>query len=284
MAKTTLEVEIIANTKKLDRALKGKKIGVGGKGDSKEQKKQTKDGGILVGLTKKVVAAVAGVAAILTALDFIISPLAAILTAILTLLFLPLIPVFKPALEALVKFMPFMQKISGFLTKVVEFQLKMNTGIVNILKWTIKLFDVFKGFVKGVATLGLWVWQQIIKPGFLPLLNVGERIFNEILKPGFDFVREALLTAANAILSLIDRLPFISVDPIGGGGGGGTISPAPNQGFIGPTRPFTPIPTGNSVTINNPIVREKSDIKKIADAVSKVLASNALRGGVFNLI
>jgi len=287
MAETNLTVNLKPNTRELDRALKGKKIGVGGGPGGKEaasQKKQERSISDLVGISRKALGSAFAILGILSALDFVIKPLFSLLTAILTLLFLPLLPVFKPGLEALAKFIPIMAKFSEKATAVVQKIFDVVTDKLTIaISWIIKLWKVFAGFVKGIATLGLWVWTEIIKPGMLFLLDVGERIWNEILKPGFDFIKQALISAANAIIDLINRLPGVSVGRIGGGGGGATqtIAPIPNQSFPAPNQSF---PTSsNTVTINNPIVREKSDIKKIADAVSKVLGAQVLRGGLLSL-
>lgn len=281
MAKTTLEVELIADTRKLDRALKGKKIGVGGAGkESSIQKKQTKDMGALVGISGKILGSVAIVAAVLSGLDFIIKPLAAILTAIMTLLFLPLIPVFKPALEAMAAFMPVMVKVSQELTKIVEFWFnKVTDGLTEVVLGVIKLFNIFKGFVKGVATLGLWVWEQIIKPGFESLLNVGERIFNDFLKPAFDAVKNGLVSLINGVIAAVNKiLPrFLEIPTVSAG----VIASTPNQSF--PVNQSFPSSNTTLNFTNNGPIRNESDIKKIADQVSKVLASDVLRGTSFSL-
>ena len=276
MAETKLKIILEPDTRKLDRALKGKRIGAEGK-VSKEGKKQAKDSGLMVGLTTRLLATVASIGLILTALDFIIRPLAALLTAILTLFFLPLIPIIKPVFTLLGKsikgWADLAPRISKFMSDLVEGLGRMVSDIVNGL---VRLYNIFKGFVKGIATLGLWVWEEIIKPGFSFLLDVGNRIWTEILKPAFDFVKTALRNAANAIINLINKLPWINIPSIRGPG---PVPPPQTSIFPPPfVNPFTGQPITQSVTINNPIVKEKSDIKKIVDAVSKVLAAGVNRG------
>lgn len=282
MAEGTIKIILDPDTRKLDRALKGIKVGVGGGKETASEKKQEKEITALVGISKKALGSILGIVGILSALDFIIKPLFSLLTAILTLLFLPLLPFFKPGLEALAAFMPVMAKFSQKATIIAEKIFKgVTDGLTEIVRWTIKLWDVFKGFIKGVANLGVWVWEQIIKPGFEPLLAVGELIWLTILKPGFDFVKQALISAANAIIDLVNRLIPGTRFNISRVGPSQTIAPIPNQSFPAPNQSFPA--SNNTVTINNPVVREKSDIKKIADAVSKVLGSQALRGGVLSL-
>ncbi|KKN09274.1 hypothetical protein LCGC14_1048280 [marine sediment metagenome] len=281
MAEGTIKIILDPDTRKLDRALKGKRIGGGVGVDSKEAKKQTKNSGAMVGLSTKMLGKLGIVSAIIMGLDFIIRPVLAILKAILTLLFLPLLPVFKPALKAMAAFMPVMVKISKGLTKVVQGRLDQITGTLTVVLWTItKLFNIFKGFVKGIATLGLWVWTEIIKPGFESLLDVGDRIWTEILKPGFDFVRSALINVANAIINIINNLPGIKISPVKGLA---SVITGPNQSFQAPNQSFPGTSIQSTININNSVVREKSDIGKIADAVSKVIARGILRGGILSL-
>ncbi len=280
MAETDLKVTLIPDTRKLDRALKGKRIGGGNGKGSKEDIKQTKNSGMMLGVSKKMLGKMGIIGAVLTGLDFIIRPVMAILKAILTLLFLPLLPILKPALKILAASLPIMVQISKGLTKIVQFVVdNIKEGFTTIVSWVTKLFNIFKAFVKGIATLGLWVWEEIIKPGFEPLLDVGERIWTEILKPGFDFLKNALISIADALIIAINKLPFIDI-PLPSSKGVITtpsVHLPPNQSF--PTQTISP-----TVNIHNPIIRETSDIKKIADAVSKVLGGQVLRGGVLSLI
>ena len=371
MAETNLKVILDPDTRKLDRALKGKRIGVsGGKKDQKEAigviggleaqiknlgkqiteatdveqirqlqeekaiaekelevtKGMKKDSGILTGLTKRVLVSIVSIAAILTALDFIIRPMAALLTAILTLLFLPLIPVMLPAFKVLAKWIPklaeFSKKVSNIVQKIVDFFtgtvlgkfllnpfkfmidfLKKGAGILlNIGKFLIDNFIV-PGFLFFVG-IGEKLWNQIIMPGFDFLSDIGSKLWEEIIKPGFLFLEDvgqkawdlmkggftfikdtmtnAIRAAANAIIGLINRLPFVNVPHLAAGG----VVTRPTLAVVGERGPEAVIPLnqargfGGNVTINfnNPIVRQESDFRKIADQVSRVMAKQKLRG------
>lgn len=327
MAEGTIKVILDPDTRKLDRALKGKRIGVGGGGETASQKKQQKESTILTGLTKRVLATVASIALILTALDFILKPMAALLTAILTLLFLPLIPLFKPALKALADFLPLMFKISEGLTKLVQFLVDMLIAgldaVIKVIVFLGKLIGagldaikagilflgkiivgVIKGIFKGVSNIGKFLLEEIIKPGFSFLLKVGTLLWEEIIRPGFLFLKDVgqkawdimksafvfikdslvrgIKGAINAIISVVNKLPFVNVPRLAAGG----IVTRPTLAVVGEGGPEAIIPLnqargfGGNVTINfnNPIVREERDLKKIADQISRVMAKGKLRG------
>ncbi|MCP6727484.1 MAG: hypothetical protein KJI69_05750 [Patescibacteria group bacterium] len=323
MAEGTIKVILDPDTRKLDRALKGKRVGVGD-GETPTQKKQQKESTILTGLTKRVLVTVASIAAVITALDFIIRPLAALLTAILTLLFLPLLPFFKPALQAIAAFLPILAKVSQEATKIVQKIFDKITDFLtdiinNIIKVGKIIVGVIKGIFKGVAniakflleeiikpgfefllTIGTLLWNTIIKPGFEFLSDIGSRIWNEIVKPGFsflldvgqkawnlmksgfDFVKDALRRAANAIITAVNRIPFVNIPRIAAGG----IVTRPTLAVIGERGPEAVIPLnqargfGGNITINfnNPVIREERDLRKIADQISRIMAQQKLRG------
>ncbi|KKM97646.1 hypothetical protein LCGC14_1166040 [marine sediment metagenome] len=321
MAEGTIKVILDPDTRKLDRALKGKRVGVGG-GETPTQKKQQKESTILTGLTKRVLATVAGIALVITALDFIIKPLAALLTAILTLLFLPLLPIMVPVFKVLAKLIPqiakFSQKASNIIQKLVDFFtgttlgkflinpfgflidfLKKGAGVLlNIGQFLIDnfivpgflfLIDVGKRIWTSIlrpaweflSDIGSRIWNEIIKPGFSFLLNVGQRAWN-LMKSGFNFVKDALRRAANAIITAVNRIPFVNIPKLAGGG----IVTRPTLAVVGEKGPEAIIPLnqargfgGNiTININNPIVREERDLKKLADQVSRIFAKNKLRG------
>ncbi len=325
VAEGTIKVILDPDTKKLDRALKGKRVGVGGR-ETASQKKQQKESTILTGLTKRVLVSVASIAAILTALDFIIKPMAALLTAILILLFLPLIPVMLPLFKVMTKWIPriaeFSRRATLLVQKLVDFFTKTELGrflrdpfkfilkklekdagcLLNIGKFLIDNF-ILPGFVPFIG-LGSRLWNNIIMPGFSFLSDVGQRIWEGIVRPGFEFLSDvgqkawdlmkggftfikdvmtnAIKVAANAIISLVNRLPFINVPRLAAGG----IVTRPTLAVVGEKGPEAVIPLnqasglGGNLTINfnNPIVREERDLKKIADQISRIMAKGKLRG------
>ena len=325
VAEGRIKILLDPDTRKLDRALKGQRVGVGG-GDSTSQKKQAKESTILTGLTKRVLISIASIAAILTALDFIIRPMAALLTAVLTLLFLPLIPIMIPAFKVMSKWIPKIAEFSRRATEVVQklvdffagtelgkflrnpfgFILKMlkkgAVGLLNIGKFLIDNFIVpgFLFFVgigeklwnqiimpgfNFLSDVGSKLWKDIIKPGFLFLEDVGEKAWN-LMKGGFTFIKDtmtsAIRAAANAIIGLINKLPFVNIPTLAAGG----IVTRPTLAVVGERGPEAVIPLnqagglGGSLTINfnNPIVREERDLRKIADQVSRIMAKGKLRG------
>ncbi len=322
MADTTLKVILDPETRKLDRALKGRKIGVGG-GEGPSQKKQEKNSGLMVGMTKKLLGTLVGIAAILTSLDFVIRPLAAILTAVMTLFFLPLVPIVSKIVE-------FFTKTSKAITKAPQFEITGEEGLIgtilkslaNVLlrigaffieigkeigQWIFDKIikpagDFISGIIIGVGNfiagilikinsviikgffffrnIGNKIWEGIIKPGFNFLLDVGKKIW-DIIKGGFDFIKTALKNVANAIIGLLNKLPGINIPTLAAGG----IVTRPTLAVIGEKGPEAVIPLnqtgglgGLTININNPVVREERDLRKIADQISRIMMQGKLRG------
>ena len=113
--------------------------------------------------------------------------------------------------------------------------------------------------------------------------NIGQRVW-DIIKSGFEFIKNALRNAANGILGFVNRLiPGRRFDvPLLAAGG---IVTRPTLAVVGERGPEAVIPLNQAggfgeitININNPSVRSEQDIKKIADAVSRVMAQKKLRG------
>ena len=194
MAEGTIKIILDPDTRKLDRALKGKRVGIGGAGGGKSQKKQEKNSDVLVGISKRVLASIAGIALVITSLDFIIKPLVALLTAILTLLFLPLVPVMKPLFKVLAKWIPqiakFSQRASNIIQKLVDFFTKSKLGKFILSPFGFILDLLLEG-AKELLKIGSLVINKFIKPGFKSLLKVGVKIWEEFIVPGFNFLLNA---------------------------------------------------------------------------------------------
>lgn len=343
-----IKILLDPDTRKLDRALKGTKIGVGGvKGDvgegNKSQKKQAKNSDVMVGITKKLLGTVASVVAILTALEFIIRPLAALLTAVLALFFLPLIPIVRKIIDfftkeskegkvspiqalreapqltiardagvletAIKSVINIFLRVGAFFRSIVDKLPSLNDiirpffefateGKNKLLKFLIfpfefvgarvilLLMDIFETGFSFFKDIGLKIWDGFIKKGWEFFLDVGEKSW-DIIKGAFSFINDAIRSAANAIIGLVNRIPFVNVPRLAAGG----IVTRPTLAVVGEKGPEAVIPLnqakgfGGNVTINfnNPIVRQDSDLRKIADQVSRIMAQGKLRGFSPNL-
>lgn len=125
-----------------------------------------------------------------------------ILKAITMLLLYPLVPILKPALQLLAKTLPFLQVGMQLIAQMVEYFVsgKALAGLIDffgkifkgfgeigafILDW---LWNGLKGIWEGLKSIGSWIFENIIKPGFNALLSVGIWIWDNIIKPSFEFL------------------------------------------------------------------------------------------------
>lgn len=128
------------------------------------------------------------------------------------------------------------------------------------------VWDTLKASWQVLINAGSWIWENILKPGFSFLSNVGRMIW--------DIIKIPFVALANKISNLF-----------GGRGSGRTVQDAiirPNGEIIQTSPSDTLIATKNpegllgssnkiNINFNNPVVRNDNDLKKIADEVSKVL-------------
>ncbi len=321
MAKMDLRVRLIPDTRELDKALKTKKAGLGSAAST-----GTKGVGADVSIKGfgKLLGLVGGMGLVLSSLDFIIKPVMSLLKAVLALLFIPLIPIMKPAMIALAKFVPpllnVMKKIEGFVEKVVLFfsrpaenVLKDIFNLENIKKSAkefakfffnlgkdflgpivlsvgkfffdmgVALGDIISNMIRGLFNVGMKLgeklanaWQNSLE--FLK--SLGTRIWDS-LKGAFAFVRDTLKNTirsiANGIIGFANRLIPGSRFDIPRLASGGIVT-KPTLALIGERGPEAVVPLSQggfggpmTININNPIVREERDLRKIADSVSRVL-------------
>ena len=321
MADMDLRVRLIPDTRKLDQALKAQKgVGLGSAASGSKgvgADVSIKGFGKLLGL-------VGGIGVILSSLDFIIKPVMNILKAVLTLLFLPLIPVMKPAMIALAKFIPpllnVMKSIQGFVEKVILFFsrpvgdiLKDIFNLENIKKAAkefVKFFfnlgkdflgpivlsvgkffldvgfalgEIITNMVKGLFNIGMKLGERLVNAwsnSIEFLKNLGTRIWDS-LKGAFAFVKDTLKNViksiANGIISFANSIipgKRFDIPHLANGG----IVTKPTLALIGERGPEAVVPLGQggfggpmTININNPVVREERDLRKIADSVSRVL-------------
>jgi hypothetical protein len=164
-----------------------------------------------------------------------------LLKAIILLLLMPLVPILKPvliALGAMAKLMvgagglvQAIATIAGIVTIISAFIAGLGAipalliGLVAALliylaaafgTWLRSVFSPEKVWGLMVAgwkilkTVGQWLWDQIIKPAFDFLSQVGQWIWEQILKPAFNY----LLSAGEWIWSIV-KAPFTYLSDMG---------------------------------------------------------------------
>ena len=161
------------------RGLQKEKKGVEKELGKATGKKSEKALGGILGKVGKMAGLLSIVVAGLDAIG-VLKPLLELFKAIVALLFLPLVPIFVPALKILTKFIPIlamvMGKVRDFVQKMVDFF--TSGAIVDFVKnffsavWDtiVKAWEVLK---KG----GQFLWDLIIS-GFKVLLTVGKFLFD----------------------------------------------------------------------------------------------------------
>lgn len=186
MAETKLKVTLEPDARKLDRALKGRKIGVGGGGVT-SQKKQEKNSSSMLGLTKKLLGAALVVTALLSGLDFILRPLAKILTLVMTLFFLPLFPIVKDIIK--------------FFTKVAK-------TAIEAPQFKIKETDSFTTkTIKSIANVGLRIGAVFFQIG----KDIGQFLFDKVITPVADFITNIIFKIGDFLTKIINNIGnFIS--------------------------------------------------------------------------
>ena len=190
-------------SKQVKRLVEGIK---GGAGPGKEGFTGTLGKGI-----GKAVGYLSLIAIVVEGLSFMLKPIMSLLKVILMLLFMPLIPLLKPVIKGLAGvakwIAPIMRKIAVGVERIVKAIGEGATWIwENLLKpiWDglVKAFEIFRDIGKRIweeiirpgfdflSDVGKWIWEEIIRPGFSFLLNAGIWIWEQIIKPGFDFWKD----------------------------------------------------------------------------------------------
>lgn len=229
-----LKVRIIPDMSLFNRELSRGVSGVGGKGRSGGKKE-----GIEVKGFKKLLASVFGITAILKSLNFILGPALAILSAVMTLLFIPLIPLLKPVLIGLGK----------FVKKFAEFARMSKKG------WELFLNDP-SGGLKIIFTKIITSLKEKILSG---LISLGQTFVGAINKiPGVNIP--------------IPQNPFLQSRA------GGTSVPSPSRNFnmSTPTGPESTPPPVN-ISFPNMSVASTHDANTVVDKVLNALKNNLVR-------
>lgn len=281
-----------------------------------------KGGGIK--LLAKILGVVSIVAILAKGLEPFLRPILQLLTLFVFLLFLPLVPILKRVLPPLAGFLKsfadFMKNITDKFDKVLDFL--FGGGIVDFVKnffgsifdSLVEAWNALKEFPqflinnilipawKGLKNIGRIIVSNIILPAFRFLSNIGELIWKNILMPAFDWFKDigtriwnfikggftlfkdAIKAAANALITLINKIPGVNIKKFQTGGFvPGPIGKPQLALLHGGEQVLTPrqqMDGGGAlnltVNFNNPIVQGQQDMDKLADVVSRVL-QNQLR-------
>ncbi len=122
------------------------------------------------------------------------------------------------------------------------------------------------------SNVGIWIWERIIEPAFNFLKDVGTWIW-DIIRTPFQWLADKV----NSIISWFSDLPRRIGGFLGFAQGGTVPGPigVPQLAVVHGGEEVIPIGgrsgQGIIININNPIVRQSSDIKLIANEFSKVL-------------
>jgi len=166
----------------------------------------------------------------------------------------------------------------------------------KVLKWVWE--HGIKPFGKWLGKIGLWIWEKIIVPGWEVIKNVGATIWEwiktgfeffktigtkiwDIIKGGFNFVKQGLRNAINAVIDFINSIipgGMFDIPHLADGG----IVTKPTIALVGESGPEAVVPLGkgtggNTFIINNPHIRDDSDIRKLANEVGIVLQNQGYR-------
>ena len=170
------------------------------------------------------------------------------------------------------------QFIGEIISPIVIFFVNVGKVIGEIIVFAIKRFAKF------FFDVGVKIGERLIT-AFNSLKDLGKNLWN-IIKDAFVFVKNTIInvikSVANTIISLLNILPGVGIPHLANGG----IVTRPTLAVVGEAGPEAVIPLnkasgfggGITVNINNPIVREDRDLKRLADAVSKQLQRSGQRG------
>lgn len=252
------------------------------------------------------------VVAALDALKFIIKPVFDLFKIILMLFFLPLIPIIKPVMKGLAAFIKWYAPIARRMMVAVEkFVAVIGDGISwvwqNILEpiWNglkdefNRLFAVVKFIVTMMVTgfkvflgIGEWLFNNMIKPGFEFFVNIGVNIW-EIIKSPFEWLAKKIKTIWDLFKGIgvgggsQKKSIFGSLGSLFGFAQGGTVPGAMGSPQLAVVHGGEEIiPAGRSgrsivININNPMVRDNGDLKRLANEVSQVL-QRKMSGRILN--
>ena len=245
----------------------------------------------------------------------LMQPLIKVFQVLVFLLLLPLLPLIMKMTEGVVGLIKILtsnmdriKQLGEIFLKILSFPFKFQKFIFdalmsavevlsNALTWLwenalvpfgnaiISFFTTYIELWKAVFDGGIELWKsvfnwvvEVVKSGWDWVLNIGTTIMGW-LKTGFNFVIEGLKAVANGLISLLNRVPGVNIPELAEGG----IVTSPTLALIGEAGPEAVIPLGKggmgtTININNPVVRNDSDIRRLADEVGRRLQLNANRG------
>ncbi len=261
------------------------------------------------GLTK-MTGLLAIIAAVVEGMSFILKPIMSLFKVILMLLFLPLVPILKPTMQALAAFIkwfaPVMMSVSNWIEKVyygiLDFIVALILGVKGVFKGVFAALGAGWDMIKNA---GKWIWDNILMPGFMVLGDLGLKIWGVIkglfigtidaVDQVWDWFKGLFEGTIDVIVNVWDWFKGLFEGTINvattlwnwfkGLFGIGRKSRSVEDAIITPqgvvhTDPQdfiiatkNPAGLGGSVVINinNPSVRQDSDINKLANQVSIVL-------------
>jgi len=173
--------------------------------------------------------------------------------------------------------------------------------IVAVAGWIWdKLTQAFGFVIDLIVSAGTWLWDAIVS-GFQFILGIGSKIWQFFLdglsfisdlgQKIWNFIWEGLKgvgtliangfkTMINGLIDVINWIPGIDIPHLANGG----IVTSPTTALIGEAGPEAVIPLskmggmGTTININNPTIRDDSDIRKLTDSISRELQKRGNRG------
>jgi len=122
-----------------------------------------------------------------------------------------------------------------------------------------------------LSEVGLWIWEQILKPAWNFLSEVGSWIWNIISSP-FRWLADKVNSIISWFSNVGSRVKS-SINPFNDfiqRPGQGPTAFSPQDTIIGVKNPGS-LGGSTTININNPSIRQTSDIKLLANEVSRVL-------------
>lgn len=219
---------------------------------------------VAAGLSAIPIAIIAGIAAIVAILILAWDPLVDLLRIIVDVLF-DFVDVFGSLLKWVIGlWIQLGEMIAQFGIQIWEFFV---AGLENVINYGIWIWELFIEGLKSIANFGDWIWD-LFKAGLAGIANLGSMIW--------DVIKGALS----------------SIGRIFGFAGGGSVSGGVPI-IVGERGPELFVPSGSgsiisnnrlrggggiTINVNNPVVREDADIRKLTEMIGRKLQSNASRG------
>ena len=172
---------------------------------------------------------------------------------------------------------------------IANFVIWIGGFIADMAKWAWNI--LVTGFTAiGEAFANFWNWLKGVPGKVWEMLKtawdwLGEKIKSvwDIIKLPFDWLKDALKDLINSVISFVNSIIPGSAFDVPQLAKGGIVN-SPTLAMVGEAGPEAIIPLskmggmGTTININNPVVREDSDIKKLTNAVSRELQKRGNRG------